>query len=115
MVQHNIYLKSAPTSYFTFEESKENVVFLRGERAQQLQEIGRQCLAIARLNAEDWQQIGITVAPISTDSLHRRVRRSLFPSLRVFPQAAISIGQCLKLLTLQNEDWQNMTNLLSRN
>ncbi|MBP0019679.1 MAG: hypothetical protein J7647_19270 [Cyanobacteria bacterium SBLK] len=111
MVQHNIYLKPARAPYFTFDES---AFPLRGDRAQQLQEIGRQCLAIARLNAEDWRQIGMVIAPIATDSLHRRVRRPFFPSLQVFPQAAIAIGQCLKLLTLQNEDWQNMTNWLSR-
>ncbi|MGK7927270.1 MAG: hypothetical protein AB4290_18835 [Spirulina sp.] len=110
MVQHNIYLQSSQSSYFAFEE---NSLSLGRTQAQQLKEIGRQCVSIARLDAEDWQQIGLAIGVVGTSRIRYRVRRQFFPVHRVLQQTAIALGQCLKLLALRHEDWHNMTNLLS--
>ena len=110
MVQHNIYLESARFPEFAFDN---NPIAFGQTQTQQVKEIAWQYFAIARLNAEDWQQIGMAVNPLAAGSIGPQNRHRFIPS-QVLQQTATALGQCLKLLALQNEDWQNMTNLLSR-
>ncbi|MEA5472065.1 hypothetical protein [Spirulina sp. 06S082] len=114
MVQQNIYLKSLPNPYFTFEENPISLGKSQDKQLKEIAEIGRQCFAIACLNKEDWQQIGTAISPVSIRPIQKRVHQQFLPSHRVLKQFAATTNQCWKLISLGNEDWQNMTNFFSR-